>query len=112
MLLVFSQPMGSYSVGEFRHSNVIYFAYALVIYMTLPMCAPVPTQESVETTASSASLLAMPLISAKFGAQEKTSKHLPVYHGLWSLMRYQVNLFCLSTWLANKLSFELCFLGG
>ena len=39
-------------------SDVIYFAHALDVYRTLPMCVCVPAEKSEEATASSASLLA------------------------------------------------------
>ena len=54
------------SAGEFRHSDIIYFAHALDIYRTSPMCAHVFTQKSEEATASSASLLATPLLVSGF----------------------------------------------
>ena len=59
-----SQQVSIYSAGEFCHSDVIYFVHALDIYRTSPMRARVLTQKSEETTASSASLLAIPLVLA------------------------------------------------
>ena len=50
-----------YSANEFCHSDIIYLAYALDIYRTLPMCVRILTQKSEEATASSASLLTTPL---------------------------------------------------
>ena len=58
-----------YSAGEFCHSDVINFAHALVIYRTSSMRARILTQKSEEANAFSASLLATPLISAKFGTR-------------------------------------------
>ena len=49
------------SAGEFCHSDVIYFAHALVVYRRSPLHACVLAQKSEEATASFASLLATPL---------------------------------------------------
>ena len=56
-----NQEISIYSANEFCRSDVIYLAYALDIYGTLPMCVHVLAQKSDEATASSASLLTTPL---------------------------------------------------
>ena len=63
MLLVFSQPWVR------CHSDLIYFAHARASFMISPMRARVVAQKSEEAVASSASLLATPLLG-----------HLCLYH--------------------------------
>ena len=47
-----SRGVSIYSVGEFCHSDVIYFAHALVIDRTSPIHVRILTQKSEEATAS------------------------------------------------------------